>query len=146
MKKNAIFTKQHIINLSKSHIGIQSCEKNGMWKGDKAGYVAIHAWIKRHKGSTKVCEHCNKEKTIPRSIQWANIDHKYSRNLEDWISLCAKCHKKHDIENNLVKVIGKSNPFFGKKHSEETKEKNRLAHLGRTPWNKGIKINKLSTV
>lgn len=28
-------------------------------------------------------------------------------------------------------TAGNRNPFFGKKHSEETKEKNRLAHLGR---------------
>lgn len=25
------------------------------------------------------------------------------------------------------------------KHTEESKEKNRLAHLGRVPWNKGLK-------
>ena len=31
---------------------------------------------------------------------------------------------------------------LGCKHSEESREKNRLAHLGRTPWNKGIKTGK----
>lgn len=31
-----------------------------------------------------------------------------------------------------------TSPFKGKKHTEEAKLKNRLAHLGRTPWNKGI--------
>lgn len=50
-------------------------------------------------------------------------------------------------KHNLKPVYGKQNPFFGKKHSEETKEKNRKAHLGKTspfkgkpkPWLQGEK-------
>lgn len=37
-------------------------------------------------------------------------------------------------------VSGENNPFFGKKHTEEAKEKNRQAQLGKTPWNKGKKM------
>lgn len=37
-------------------------------------------------------------------------------------------------------ISGENNPFFGKKHTEESKEKNRQAQLGRTPWNKGKKM------
>ncbi len=37
-------------------------------------------------------------------------------------------------------VSGENNPFFGKHHTEESKEKNRQAQLGRTPWNKGKKM------
>ena len=36
-----------------------------------------------------------------------------------------------------VKRTGKDNPFFGRKHSEETKEKIKSANKGRLPWNKG---------
>lgn len=32
---------------------------------------------------------------------------------------------------------GSRNPFYGKRHSDEAKEKNRLAHLGLIPWIKG---------
>ena len=37
-------------------------------------------------------------------------------------------------------VSGENNPFFGKKHTKEAKEKNRQAQLDRTPWNKGKKM------
>ena len=37
------------------------------------------------------------------------------------------------------------NPFKGRKHSEETKLKNRLAHLGKSAWNKGKKMPETST-
>jgi hypothetical protein len=66
---------------------------------EKVGYVAIHAWVKKHKGKPKECEHCGatyKE----RKIQWANINHKYYRNLDDFISLCQKCHDKYDRKLN----------------------------------------------
>ena len=35
-------------------------------------------------------------------------------------------------------LSGENNPFHGKHHTEEAKEKNRQAHLGKIPWNKGI--------
>lgn|SRR3990167_3389139 len=43
--------------------------------------------------------------------------------------------KGHKPTNPFQK--GHKSGMTGKKHTEESKEKNRLAHLGRTPWNKG---------
>ena len=33
---------------------------------------------------------------------------------------------------------GEKNPFYGKHHTEEAKERNRQAHLGKPAWNKGV--------
>ncbi len=132
-----IFTEAHKKNLSLSHTGIQANENNGMWKGAEASYVAIHMWVRRHKGAPVKCEQCGREKTSPRSIQWANKDHLYSRELGDWVALCASCHKLHDIGHGLIRVTGMNNHFFGRKHSEESKAKMRAKLKGRIPWNKG---------
>lgn len=40
--------------------------------------------------------------------------------------LCKKCGVIH------------KRPFKGKRHTEESKQKNRLAHLGKSTWNKGL--------
>jgi len=79
-----------------------SGEKHYLWKGNNCNYRSLHKWVERHLGKPIKCEHCGKEKTTPKSIQWANKSHLYLRELTDWISLCVKCHKHYDgygIEN-----------------------------------------------
>jgi len=74
-------------------------KNNFNWKGDNAGYDAIHKWIYRQKGKPKICKHCGisyKEKRL----EWINIDHKYKRDIDDFISLCVSCHRKYDFKNN----------------------------------------------
>lgn len=75
-------------------------EKHYCWKGEKVGYRALHNWVKKYKGEPKICKHCGKP-----AKHWANIDHKYRRNLSDYIPLCVSCHKKYDKRNNLV-ILG----------------------------------------
>lgn len=70
--------------------------KNKNWKGEEVGYYALHHWINRKKGKATICEYCGSKGGKVRGCQWANIDHKYRRDIEDYISLCAKCHKKYD--------------------------------------------------
>ncbi len=40
--------------------------------------------------------------------------------------------------NLSAKRTGEKNSFYGKHHTDEAKEKNRQAHLGKSSWNKGI--------
>lgn len=78
-------------------------EKSYQWKGKDACYRQIHKWVQNWKGKPNHCEKCGKTYDKPRSIQWANIDHKYRRVLDDYIALCCKCHIFYDKENNLRK-------------------------------------------
>jgi len=75
-------------------------EKHPNWKGDKAGYSAIHIWVKSRKKRPEMCEECGKKKNY--SLHLSNVDHKYSRNIEDYRYLCASCHKLYDLEKGLV--------------------------------------------
>lgn len=67
-------------------------DKNPNWKGDKVGYNALHAWIKRRKPITKLCENCNN--CPPRDL--ANISQQYKRDINDFEWLCRKCHMVKD--------------------------------------------------
>lgn len=67
------------------------------WKGEEASYTAVHKWVNLKKKKPSNCEKCGKAGNRYQ-IQWSNIDHKYSRNLNDYNALCVSCHKKHDSE------------------------------------------------
>lgn len=70
------------------------------WKGEQAKYAAIHSWVSRNKKKPDRCSDCGKPGNS-HQIHWANIDHKYKRNLDDYVARCASCHKKYDLENGL---------------------------------------------
>lgn|SRR3990167_3980796 len=75
--------------------------KHYKWKGNKVGYDALHDWVNRYLGKAVKCEYCGK-KGMGRQIHWANKSHKYKRKLADWLSLCAKCHKKYDLDYRKI--------------------------------------------
>lgn len=66
--------------------------KNPMWKGDDVGYIALHAWVKRHLKEPKNCNVCSKKKPL----DLANISQEYKRDLDDWEWLCRSCHMIKD--------------------------------------------------
>ena len=90
-------------NKNKPHMGD---EKHPQWKGDKVQYGALHSWIHRKLGKAKRCQRngckyprTNAAKKVlrrPKIFQWANISHKYKRELSDWIQLCPSCHARYD--------------------------------------------------
>lgn len=91
-----IKNKQHRKTFFKDgHIGhIKKGEDNYFWKGEKAGYSSKHKWVGKNKQKKHKCEHCGTE--VAKRYEWANIDHKYRRKIEDYIELCCSCHYKYD--------------------------------------------------
>ena len=71
-------------------------QETNRWMGDKVKYRALHSWVIRKLGKASKCTFCNQYKTTPKSIHWANRSQEYKRDLNDWIQLCAKCHKAYD--------------------------------------------------
>ncbi len=96
-KKHSKHSKEKI---SKNRIGKHCGQDHHEWKGVNAGYVAKHMFIKLLKGKPKKCKKCGSEK----NVWWANVDHKYSRNPDDYIEMCAKCHHAFDVKFNNKKV------------------------------------------
>lgn len=80
-------TNHHKRKLSESQKG----DKSLNWKGDEVSYRQLHKWLRKEKGSPKICSHCGKKAT-----DWANVDGEYCRKLGDYIPLCRSCHIKYD--------------------------------------------------
>jgi hypothetical protein len=62
------------------------------FKAEGFGYHSLHDWVARHKGKATKCEKC--KNTI--NVQWANKSWEYKRELDDWLELCYRCHRKYD--------------------------------------------------
>jgi hypothetical protein len=71
------------------------------WKGDNAGYVAKHIWMRKNYGSPNYCEVC--KRSDKKKYNWANLDHKYRRLRGDYKRMCVACHRKFDELNNNYK-------------------------------------------
>lgn len=91
------FSKEHRRKISEARKGHQDTvgNRNGMWKGDKVRYHALHHWIIRTYGKASTCEKCGST----NNVQWANKSFTYKRNITDWLRLCYKCHREYDRKN-----------------------------------------------
>lgn len=100
--------------ISKSLVG-KFGEKSRNWKGELAGYVAKHSWIRKHFGRAAICENmdCSYPKRVdagrktikkPSRYEWANISKKYKRDKNDYIQLCPSCHRKWDMGKIILNL------------------------------------------
>lgn len=89
--------------------------KHYLWKGERAGYHAMHSWAKRRLKRPSICPDCGQRP--PYDL--ANISQKYKRDLLDWVWLCRSCHTKFDIKNGT-----RPNPprMFGRKWSSAMRD------------------------
>ena len=125
-------SKESILKMSKSHLGYKETTEHkqkisqslkgkepknleflhqfnkginhGNWKGDGVNYSSLHTWVTRWKEKPKVCESCKTSSEVKRLV-WANKDHTYKRNLDDYISLCYKCHYHYDRRGYVTQKI-----------------------------------------
>lgn len=81
----------------RTNASIRRGSANNKWKGDLVGNKALHGWVKRQLGRPMTCEFCGFTTDNVYKIHWANISHKYRRDLKDWIRLCVSCHKRYDL-------------------------------------------------
>ncbi len=92
-KGNKIWLGKRLSEATKQKIAAGRVgEANWQWKGDRAGYSALHKWVQRYFGKVGTCEFCG----VKRVTEWANKTGKYLRDRADWLELCIKCHRKYD--------------------------------------------------
>jgi hypothetical protein len=97
------FTEEHKRKISLANTN----EKNINWKGNKAGKLAFHSWLRKNKPKPNFCEFCGKEKDKHghTKLALANIkNHQYTRNPDDYKWGHYSCHKKYDLNNKLNNI------------------------------------------
>lgn len=85
--------KEKMMKIKRKKKGVFIGEKSGCWKGNKAGYSALHSYVRKYKPKVVKCEICGNV----RKLYASHINHNYSRDLDEYRWLCCPCHKKYDI-------------------------------------------------
>jgi hypothetical protein len=63
------------------------------WRGDSAGYRALHTFLCAHFPKSGTCDECG----TPKLTDYALVKGRtYSRNREDYRELCRRCHVLYD--------------------------------------------------
>jgi hypothetical protein len=84
--------------VSASLKGKRSGADNPNWRGDEAGYYALHAYVNRHFEACP-CENCGR---TDGRLEWAQKhDATPTRERSGWLRLCVRCHRLYD-ENPLA--------------------------------------------
>ena len=74
----------------------QSGSANHMWRGNEAGYKALHLRVAALRGKPSSCEWCDAAGYTGR-FEWANLTGHYE-DVDDYIRLCVPCHRKFDAD------------------------------------------------
>ena len=99
---NPMFGRKHTEETKQKDRLAKLGKKNPMWRGDDAGYSALHIWVNNNWDKPEFCELCN----VNTAYEWASRG-RYTRNREDWYCLCRSCHMESDgrMMNNLGRVV-----------------------------------------
>lgn len=72
----------------------QRGEANHSWRGDAAGYKAVHLRVAAERGKPSECSECGRTDDGTR-YEWANLTGNY-HDTSDYARMCVPCHRRYD--------------------------------------------------
>ena len=68
--------------------------RNHMWRGDDAGYQAMHRRVAQQRGAESLCAVCGAT-SATATYEWANLTGNYG-DINDYERMCRSCHRRYD--------------------------------------------------
>ena len=129
-----VVQKKYVLN-KKIWIGLTG---PNLYKEDRNSYEALHYFIRKRLLNLNKCSDPYKLDCINLPTDIDNISGNYNSDLSDWRWVCHPCNMKNPITRFRISEKSKIQlRKTGWHHSEETKQKNREWHLGRTIGSRG---------
>jgi|tagenome__1003787_1003787.scaffolds.fasta_scaffold20445951_2 hypothetical protein len=69
-------------------------ERSGTWRGEDAGYQAMHLRVVAARGKPQRCSCCDLDAPLAK-YEWANLTGHYG-DVNDYVRLCIPCHRLLD--------------------------------------------------
>ena len=90
--------ERHLPARRKSAKRDQAGVNNHAWRGDKAGYKALHLRVQQRRGKPSLCEKCG---TTEGRFEWSNLTGHYEDTNDYW-RLCVPCHRRFDAARRRI--------------------------------------------
>ena len=100
--KRRVVSEETRKKMSESQKGKKLFSDNGAWKGDVVTKGALHDWIHYNMPKPKLCLDCGESKRLDVH----NISGEYTRNIDDWVYICRRCHMIRD--GRLDKMLARN--------------------------------------
>ena len=71
---------------------------NPSWRGDEAGYQALHLRVESARGKPSECSQCG---ATEGRFEWANLTGNY-QDINDFVRLCVPCHRQMDANRRAI--------------------------------------------
>lgn len=97
--KVSYFMKRNGIPTRKAAKRDQKGDRNHVWTGDEASYVACHKRVHRLRGAAFGCGKCGSQED--QKYHWANLTGDYLDPM-DFMSMCVSCHRLYDNERRRL--------------------------------------------
>lgn len=81
-------------------LGMWNGAKNPQWRGDQAGYQALHLRVEAARGKPQHCNRCDRRDGNTR-YEWANLNGNYT-DVHDYERMCVPCHRTYDAERRRL--------------------------------------------
>ncbi len=88
------FMRRNKVKARKAAKRNQTGEANDSWKGDLAGYKAMHLRMTKRFGQPKRCDQCGTTDKR-KAYSWASLTRKY-HDMNDYRRMCRSCHARYD--------------------------------------------------
>lgn len=92
-KRGVPKSAEHVAKMSDNMRGRYQGPAHPNWRGDSAGYGAIHAYLARNHPKSGVCEECGSSGQTDYALIHGR---EYSRERGDYRELCRGCHRRYD--------------------------------------------------
>lgn len=79
---------------------IVSGERHPNWKGDQVSYEALHQRITKARGRASLCANRASAVCTSESYEWAHVHGTDPYDVQNYVQLCASCHRKYDIKRD----------------------------------------------
>jgi hypothetical protein len=103
LKKMSLKSKNNKAFLGRNHTEETKQKLRNLWGGKNElygtpYYAKVHRWVRKQMTHIHNCYDCGVVEMSNYKLHCANLDGKYTKDIQKWRKLCVPCHRRLDMK------------------------------------------------